>query len=182
MKSAWRLAAATAVSMAVASMAAAAAPPAATPAKTAPAKAAGPSDRAQIEALERGFAAAFNAKSVDRVMSYYARDGLFVFDVGTPREHDGWESYRKDWEGLFGMFPGLHFAISDLAITVVGPVAWSHCIQSATYTGKDGAKTDLVVRVTDVYRKTGGRGKIVQELVSVPVDFATGKPDMLSKP
>jgi len=38
------------------------------------------------------------------------------------------------------------------------------------------------VRVTDVYRKTGGRWKIVQEHVSVPVDFATGKPDMLSKP
>jgi ketosteroid isomerase-like protein len=38
------------------------------------------------------------------------------------------------------------------------------------------------VRITDVYRKIGGKWLIVLEHVSVPVDLATGKPDMLSKP
>ena len=41
---------------------------------------------------------------------------------------------------------------------------------------------DLVVRVTDVYRKLKGKWLIVQEHVSVPVDLATQKPDLLSKP
>jgi hypothetical protein len=36
--------------------------------------------------------------------------------------------------------------------------------------------------VTDVYRKIKGKWLIVQEHVSFPVDLATGKADLLSKP
>jgi uncharacterized protein (TIGR02246 family) len=154
-----------------------AAPPAAKPA------AAAPGDKAQIEALERGFGAAFSAKKLDKVMSYYAHDGLFVFDVTPPREHVGWADYKKDWQDLFAGNPGpLSVKISELSITVVGPVAYGHSVQDTTFTGKNGAKSEVVVRVTDVYRKQGGTWKIVQEHVSVPVDLATGKADLLSRP
>jgi uncharacterized protein (TIGR02246 family) len=151
---------------------------------TAPAApAAAPSDKAQIQALERGFTAAFNAKDSKRVMSHYARDGLFVFDVTPPRQHVGWADYKKDWDELFGAFPGpLTFTISDLSITVAGDVAYGHSIQNSHFTTKDGAKVELVARVTDVYRKIGGKWLIVQEHVSVPVDLDTMKPDPLSKP
>jgi uncharacterized protein (TIGR02246 family) len=160
-----------------------AATPAAQPAKPAAAKPAGPSDKAQIEALEKGFAAAFNAKDAAKIMSYYTHDGLFVFDVAPPREFVGWDAYKKDWEGLLASFPGpLDFKLSDLSVTVVGSVAYGHSIQSLQTTAKDGTKSDLVVRVTDVYRKAGGHWKIVQEHVSMPVDLATMKPDPLSKP
>jgi len=167
--------------------AATAAPPA-TPATTAPvaavAKPAGPSDKAQIQALEKGFAAAVQAKNVNRVMTYYAHDGLFVFDVAPPRQHVGWADYKKDWQDLLAtIVPGpLTFTLSDLAVTVVGPVAWSHSIQDMRYAAKDGAKKELTVRVTDVYRKVAGKWLIVQEHVSVPVDPDSGKADLLSKP
>ena len=186
MHSLWRLTAALAVSLAVAGAASAAttAPPAAAPGKPpAAAKPAGPSDHAQIEALEKGIAAGFNAKSADKIMSYYASEGLFVFDVSPPREHLGWADYRKDWQDLFGSFPGPVTAqFSEQSITVVGSVAYGHSIQDAHFTAKDGAVMELVVRVTDVYRKIGGKWKVVQEHVSVPVDLATLKPDTLSKP
>ena len=65
---------------------------------------------------------------------------------------------------------------------MVGSVAYGHSIQSGQLTAKDGTKTQLVVRVTDVYRKLGGAWKIVQEHVSIPVDLGTLKPDLLSKP
>jgi ketosteroid isomerase-like protein len=150
---------------------------------TAAAAAAAPSDKAQIEALERGFSAGFNAKSTAKVMSYYARDGLFVFDVTPPRQHVGWASYKKDWDEIFAAFPGpLSFKISDLSVTVAGDVAYGHSIQTSNFTAKDGAKVELVARVTDVYRKIDGHWKIVQEHVSVPVDLDTMKPDPLSKP
>lgn len=190
MHTSWNLTAALAVSFSIAGAAAAA--PAATPATTAPApavaKPAGPKpsslgDRAQIQALEKAFGAAATAKNVNKVMSYYAHDGLFVFDVSPPRQHVGWADYKKDWQDLFGSVPGpMSFDITDLAITAVGPVAWSHSIQSVHYAAKDGAKKEFVVRVTDVYRKLAGKWLIVQEHVSVPVDLDTGKPDLLSKP
>jgi ketosteroid isomerase-like protein len=41
----------------------------------------------------------------------------------------------------------------------------------------------MTVRVTDVYRKIGGRWLVVQEHVSVPIDLDHGgKPDMMSTP
>jgi ketosteroid isomerase-like protein len=184
----WGLAATLAAAMVVGGAANAATPPAAAPgaapaAKPAAAKPAGPSDHAQIEALEKGFAAAFNTKNVDKIMSYYTHDGLFVFDVSPPREYVGWAAYKKDWEALFAGFPGpVTMQMSELSVTVVGAVAYGHSIQDSHFTAADGTATELVVRVTDDYRKLGGKWKIVQEHVSVPVDLATLKPDPLSKP
>jgi ketosteroid isomerase-like protein len=173
MRNLWRIAVALTVSSGIAASAAAA---------TA-AKAGGPSDRAQIEALENGYNAGCNAKNVDKVMSHYARDGLFVFDVSPPPEHVGWADYKKDWEGLFAGSPGpVSNKISELSITVVGPVAYGHSVQDTRFTAKDDKKTEVVVRVTDIYRKLGGRWRIVQEHVSVPVDLDTLKADILSKP
>jgi len=84
---------------------------------------------------------------------------------------------------MFAAFPGpLTFSISDLNITVVGTVAYSHSIQQGQLTRKDGTKLDVVARVTDVYRNLSGRWLIVEEHVSVPVDLDSQKPDLLSKP
>ena len=185
-----KLAAALAVSLGIGGIANAATAPAAAPAAATPAapaaaaaKPSGPSDHAQIEALERGFSAAFAAKNVDKIMSYYTHDGLFVFDVTPPREYVGWAAYKKDFEDLFGVYAGpATMQMSELSITVVGSVAYGHSIQDGHFTLKDGTTTELVVRVTDVYRKLGGKWKIVQEHVSVPVDLGAMKPDPLSKP
>ncbi|WP_293366688.1 nuclear transport factor 2 family protein [Phenylobacterium sp.] len=145
--------------------------------------AAAPSDKAQIEGLEKGFIAAFNAKNTKKVMTYYAHQGLFVFDVTPPREYVGWAAYKKDFDDLFAAFPGpVSMKISDVSITVVGEVAYGHSIQHGDFTAKDGTKVELVVRVTDVYRKIDGKWLIVQEHVSIPVDLGTMKPDPLSKP
>jgi ketosteroid isomerase-like protein len=141
-------------------------------------------DKASIEALETRFRDALVAKDVNAVMEVYAPGTrLFVFDVSPPRQYAGWQDYKKDWQALLAAFPGpVRFSISDLDITVIGPVAYSHSIQTGQFTAKDGSKMDLVVRVTDVYRKLKGNWLIVQEHVSVPVDLATQKPDFLSKP
>lgn len=141
-------------------------------------------DKAAIEALVERYSKAFNAKDVNAIMANYAPgDQLFVFDVVPPRQYAGWDAYKKDFEGLFAAFPGpVSDSISDLNVTVVGPVAYSHRIESAEFTGKDGSKLNLVVRVTDVYRKIKGKWLIVQEHVSVPVDVMSGKADLLSKP
>lgn len=141
-------------------------------------------DKAAIEALEARFAAAFNAKDVSAIMRVYEPGAdLFVFDLSPPRQHVGWADYKADWVGTFKATPGpIHFSISHLSVTVVGPVAYGHSIQEEQFTGANGAKAAIVVRVSDVYRKIHGRWLIVQEHVSMPVDLETGKADLLSKP
>jgi len=170
---------ALALSLSLTTVAFAADAPAAPP--TGAAKA-GPSDKAQIAALEKRFTAAVNAKDVGKIMGVYARSGLFVYDATPPREYVGWEAYKKDWEDFFKeAFPGpIKFSISDLAITADENMAYSHSTQTIDAPGNSIPK--MVVRVTDVYRKTGDRWQIIHEHVSMPVDIATGKGDLLSKP
>jgi ketosteroid isomerase-like protein len=143
-------------------------------------------DEQEIRALEDQFAAAANAEDLDAIMKVYVPgNDLFVFDVGVPRQHVGWDDYKKDWHDFLAVYPGpVKFTISDLSIVTDGKIAYSHSIQSLSGKGADGSPMDMTARVTDVYRKIGGKWLIVQEHVSVPIDFSAGKPvpDMMSKP
>ena len=143
---------------------------------------AAPRDEAQIRALEARFAAAVNAKNVDAIMQVYAKD-VFVFDVSPPRQYVGAAAYRADWKGFTTGFTGpVKFAISDLVVSADGTIGYGHSIQHMSGTDPRGAKVDLTVRVTDVYRKTGGAWRIVHEHISVPVNLDTAKADLTSKP
>jgi len=142
------------------------------------------SDRAAIEALESNYVDAFNRRDVTGIMANYARGkALFVFDAVPPRDYPSWDDYKRDWETLFSAFPGpATDKMSELSITVVGPVAYAHHIEDTTFTQKDGTKKEAVVRVTDVFRKMNNKWLIVQEHVSFPVDITTGQADLMSKP
>jgi uncharacterized protein (TIGR02246 family) len=141
-------------------------------------------DEQEIRALEDKFAAAFNAKDVDGIMKLYVPGNeLFVFDLGLPRQHVGWEDYKKDWQDFIAMMKGpVKFDIHDLSIVADGKLAYSRSIQHVSWTQTDGTTQDYTVRVTDDYRKVDGKWLIAQEHVSVPIDMSTGKPDMTSKP
>jgi ketosteroid isomerase-like protein len=141
-------------------------------------------DRNQILALEKHFASAFRAKDIDGIMKVYAPGAdLFVFDVTPPREYVGWDNYKKDWRDFFAVFKGsVTFDISDVAVATDGALGYGHSIQHLSGMSADGKPISITVRVTDDYRKVGGKWYIVQEHVSVPVDLATGKADLQSKP
>jgi len=143
-------------------------------------------DEQEIRALESRFAAAFNAKDLDAIMKVYVPgNDLFVFDVGVPRQHVGWEDYKKDWQDYLALFKGpIKFTISDLSVMSDGKIGYGHSIQQVSGTGTDGTPMNMVARVTDVYRKIDGKWLIVQEHVSVPIDFSGPKPmpDLMSKP
>ncbi len=140
-------------------------------------------DQAAIRALEDKFAAAFNAKDVNAIMALYSSsDNLVVFDVVPPRQYTGWAAYKKDFEDTFAMYPGtVQLQVDDLAVTLGGDVAFGHSIQTVTMTDKKGKKTNLIVRVTDGYKKMSGQWLIAHEHVSIPVDLATMKPIPQSK-
>ncbi len=153
----------------------------AVPAFSAAAKADSPGD---IKALEDRLLAAFKAKDVDAIMKAYVPDqSLVVFDVVPPRQYVGAAAYRKDWQDFLGLFPGpISVELSDFAVVADHNLAYGHSIQRVVGTDKAGKAIDLTVRVTDVYRKIKGHWLIIHEHVSVPVDLATGKPDLASKP
>jgi len=141
-------------------------------------------DKSEITAVEQRFLEGFKAKDVDKIMSCYVPDEtLFVFDVVPPRQYVGAKAYRKDWEDLFAMYPGpLEADMTDLNVTADRTLGYAHVIVHSVFTDKGGHKTETNVRTTDVFRKAGGKWLIVHEHNSVPVDFATGKADLMTKP
>ena len=74
------------------------------------------------------------------------------------------------------------FEISDLDITADSKLAFSHSIQHFSCTDAKGNKLEMTMRATDGYRKVKGKWLIVHEHISAPIDLATGKADLTSKP
>ena len=145
---------------------------------------AGESDVAEIKAVEANLAAAASARDADAIMKNYVPDEtLVVFDLIPPRQYVGAESYKKNWQGFVGNFNGpVTFETSDMQVVADGKLGYAHCFTHIAGTGKDGKPVDMTVRWTDVLRKVKGKWLIVHEHISVPVDVASGKPDMSSKP
>jgi ketosteroid isomerase-like protein len=141
-------------------------------------------DQAQIKALEDDLMTAIKAKDIDKIMTFYVNSpDLVVFDVIPPRQYTGSDAYKKDWTGFLGQCKDAPVAeISDLSVEVGGRLAFGHSIQHIACTDTKGGKMDMTVRVTDGYRKVKGKWLIAHEHVSVPVDLATAKGDLQSKP
>jgi ketosteroid isomerase-like protein len=141
-------------------------------------------DKSDIEALEKRVGAGIQAKDADAVMAnYIPGDSLIVFDLIPPRQYTGSDAYKKDWAGVFGgCADSPKFEISDLDVTADGKLAFSHSIQHFVCTDAKGNKLDMTMRATDAYRKIKGKWLIVHEHLSAPIDLATGKADLTSKP
>jgi ketosteroid isomerase-like protein len=141
-------------------------------------------DKADIAALEKRVGAGIEAKDADAVLAnYIPGDSLVVFDLVPPRQYTGAEAYKKDWAGVFaGCADSPKFEISDLDITADSKLAFSHSIQHFSCTDAKGNKMDITMRATDTYRKVKGKWLIVHEHLSAPIDLATGKADLTSKP
>ncbi len=134
-------------------------------------------DEKQIRALVKKWTVAFQAKDVDGVMALYHRSPkLVAFDVVPPLQYVGWDAYQKNYEEFFAMFEGpLRAEVSDFTLAISGDLAYSHNTERVTGTMKSGEQVEVVLRVTDIYRKVQGKWVVVHEHVSVPADFATGK-------
>jgi len=142
------------------------------------------SDEAEIRAMEAAMIKAFAAKDLDHGLAPYLQDEtLFVFDAIPPRQYVGIKAWRANNEGFMAVFQGpLKAEMSDLSVTTNGKLGFGHNIQHISGTDKNGKPIDLTLRVSDGYRKINGKWMIVEEHLSFPVDLATGKPDLSSKP
>ena len=131
----------------------------------------------EIHALLNDALSAFKAKDLDKMMSFYDHSAsLVAYDVVPPVQYTGWDSYKKDFGDFFALFDGpISDEASDMAIVAEGNLGYSRMVEHVTGKQKNGQPMDMLVRVTDVYRKSKGKWLIIHEHVSVPVDLDSGK-------
>jgi ketosteroid isomerase-like protein len=138
----------------------------------------------EIRMLQSRRDAAVKAKDVDAIMANYMNSGkLVVFDLIPPRQYTGWNSYKKNWQDFLAQCKDAPtWDTTDLHTMGGAGYGFSHSIVHMACTDQKGVKMDMVLRVTDCYANFGGKWLIAHEHISVPVDPATGKADLQSKP
>jgi ketosteroid isomerase-like protein len=136
--------------------------------------------KAEVTDLEHKCAAATN---IDELMACYDNsDALVVYDIGTPREFDGPKAVRGDFQNFLANEKNPIIEFVSLNVVTDGKMALANSVQHYTATDKSGKPVDMTFRVTDVWRREGGKWKIIHTHVSFPIDLASGKADMQSKP
>jgi ketosteroid isomerase-like protein len=118
---------------------------------------------------------AFRAKDVNAIMGLCVPDeSLVVFDVTPPRQRNGADAYRKDWEEAFSRFDGpLEAEISEVDVTAGGDVAYVSSIHHVTGTMKGGKKIDYTVTAS---RKLTASGLLLTRMFLFRLICGRAKP------
>ena len=139
-------------------------------------------DEAQIRERIDGWVKALRAKDLDGLMSHYAQD-ILVFDLAPPLQYEGAVAYRKNWADWFPSFQGpVGYEVRSLSITAGRDVAFSRSLNRITGTRTSGENSDVWLRATVGFRKTGGKWMVVHEHFSVPINMETFEGELDLKP
>ena len=124
-------------------------------------------DAAVIEALN-GLVQAYDARDMERMMSYVAPDDdLFLFGTGIDEKRLGADEFRRQAERDWAQTDALAFDFTWHRASSAGPVAWL----AAEGTGRGsagGEGFEFPIRLTAVLVNEDGRWLIRQSHFSVP--------------
>lgn len=140
-------------------------------------------DKAEIAAVTQAIVTGFSTRDMDMIMSSYSpHDDVEIFDIAPPIKYVGATTLRALNQHWLDSFTGtIEGSYRDLKVTVVGDVAYGSNVQDWKFTRPDGSVFAFTTRLTDVYRKIGGRWRVVLEHGSVPVDLETLQPVLDAK-
>jgi len=125
---------------------------------------------------------AFGAKDVDAIIALYA-DDVIAYDVVPPLQYKGKAEYRTDYLQFLSQYAdNVKVEVRDLHIGANGDLGYAAGLELLSGTLKDGHKSELWVRFTSLFRKSGGRWLDFHDHVSVPADIESGKAMLELKP
>jgi ketosteroid isomerase-like protein len=125
---------------------------------------------------------AFGAKDFDAIMALYA-DDVIAYDVVPPLQYVGKVEYRTDYEQFLSQYAdNVKVQVRDLHVGANGDLGYAAGLELISGKLKSGQKSEVWVRFTSLFRKSGGRWLDFHDHVSVPADIETGKAMLELKP
>jgi ketosteroid isomerase-like protein len=122
----------------------------------------------QIRQVIDNLAQALRSKDVEAVVAHYAAD-LRTFDIAPPLQSKRADAQRSGLEAWFRTWSGpIGYEIHDLSIEVGGDVAFATSVNRLSGQRTNGEDTDVWMRVTVGFRRTGGRWLVTHVHDSVP--------------
>jgi ketosteroid isomerase-like protein len=142
--------------------------------------------KSEVEAIEHKLMWLYSndlPKHVDEIMEYFDdTPEMLQFDLMDPAQFKG-PAFRRHFNDLVTEFSSnIKVDIIDMQTHADNRLAFVSSRQRNYGTDPQGHPFDFTFRVTDCFRKTNGKWKIVHEHVSFPIDsMASGKADFQSK-
>ena len=125
---------------------------------------------------------AFSAKDADEIMALYA-DDVIAYDVVPPLQYVGKAAYRADYQQFLSQYEdNLKVEVRDLHVGASGDLGYAAGLELISGTLKGGKKSEVWLRFTSLFRKSGGRWLDFHDHVSVPADIESGKAMLEMKP
>ena len=125
---------------------------------------------------------AFAAKDVDAIMALYA-DDVIAYDIVPPLQYAGKAEYRSDYLQFLSQYAdNVKVEVRDLHVGANGDLGYAAGLELISGTLKGGHKSEVWVRFTSLFRKSGGRWLDFHDHVSVPADIESGKAMLELKP
>ena len=125
-----------------------------------------------INALVKGYYAAWNTLNTDNAGKFYAKDAdLVFFDVAPLKYAGGWKEYSETFKK--DVLPGFTSLVltpgNDLKVTRKGNIALATLTFHLAAKQKDGQALDFDGRHTMVWEKHGASWLIIHEHISKPL-------------
>ncbi len=136
----------------------------------------GTADSEAIRALVAKEVAAINARDLPALSEIWSKDQeILLFDVPPPGRFQGWDQIGALWKGFFDKVSDVHLVATALQATSDGTLGY------ATYdwamTGRLGSYAlDDRGQATEIYRKVGGRWRLVHSHFSPAPPAPAGEP------
>jgi ketosteroid isomerase-like protein len=125
---------------------------------------------------------AFTKQDVDAIMALYT-DDVIAYDVVPPLQYVGKTEYRTDYQQFLSQYEGnLRVEVRDLHVGATGDLGYAAGLELISGTLKNGQKSEVWLRFTSLFRKSGGRWLDFHDHVSVPADIESGKAMLELKP
>jgi uncharacterized protein (TIGR02246 family) len=125
---------------------------------------------------------AFAAMDVDAIMALYT-DDVIAYDVVPPLQYRGKAEYRTDYQQFLSQYAdNVKVEVRDLHVGASGDLGYAAGLELISGTLKGGHKSEVWVRFTSLFRKSGGRWLDFHDHVSVPADIESGKAMLELKP
>lgn len=129
----------------------------------------------ELRGLIDTWVAANLAKNLDAIIEHYAEDVL-AFDAILQLQFKGRAAYRAHWQMCLEMCPGpTTFEVRELVQEASGELGFGHFLAHCAGTDAEGKSQGCWLRVSQGYRKQGGRWLIAHEHFSVPFDPESGQ-------
>ena len=122
-----------------------------------------------INALVKGYYAAWNTLNPDNAAKFYAKDaGLVFYDIAPLKYAGGWKEYSETFKK--DVLPGFASLVltpgTDLKVTRKGTIALATLTFHLAAKQKDGQALEFDARHTMVWEKRGAQWVIIHEHIS----------------